>query len=135
MCCHVTGYGDMYPVSRCSQLISVLTGFCGMFFMGISVTILSRYLQLTYDEYCMLSFFIEADLQKKRQQASAMIIKAAWFQYRHRNSPDTILRLKTQRNLIKALHFKKNIEYQKISGRERREKQVTKIIIISFQTF
>ncbi|XP_067936796.1 small conductance calcium-activated potassium channel protein 2-like [Watersipora subatra] len=118
------GYGDISPVSRYSQVLAVLTGFSGMFFMGISVTILSRYLQLTYDEYCMLSFFVEADLQKERREVSARIVQAAWKQYKEGKNVDAITRYKSQRNLMKAFHMKKNIDYQKITGRERREKQV-----------
>ena len=127
----ILGYGDISPVSRFSQVIAVLTGFSGMFFMGISVTILSRYLQLTYDEYCMLSFFVDADLQKKRREVSAQIVQAAWRQYKHEKNSDTMTRLKYQRNLIKALHLKKSIEYQKITGRERREKQVGRMFFFS----
>lgn len=111
-------------MSKCSQVISVMTGFFGMFCMGISVSILSRYLQLTFDEYCMLSYYMDADIEKQKQQAAALIIKAAWQEYRNRRSEDVYLRLKMQRNLLKALHYKKYVEYKKISSRERRERQV-----------
>lgn len=121
----LAGYGDYSPVSRCSQTIAVLTGFFGMFCMGISVSILSRYLQLTFDEYCMLSYYMDADLEKQKQHAAAQIIKMAWLEYRSRSNKDAYERLKMQRKLLKALHYKKDIEYKKISSRERRERQVS----------
>lgn len=99
-----------------------------MFFMGISVTVLSRYLQLTYDEYCMLSFFIEADLQKKLRESSAIIIQKAWKQYKESKVFNSQASRKTQRELIKALHYKKSLEFQRISSKERREKQVCNIL-------
>lgn len=130
------GYGDISPVEKISQIIAVLTGFSGMFFMGISVAILSRYLQLTYDEYCMLSFFIDADLQKKRRETSAKIIQAAWWQYKaYSTNSDSITKFKTQQTLIMALHQKKNIESERVTGRERREKQVGHPVLLGGMVF
>jgi len=71
-CSIVTGYGDLSPSSVCSKAIAVITGFFGMFCMGITVRILSLYLQLTFDEYCTLSFFIDSDLEKQRKQVGAL---------------------------------------------------------------
>lgn len=92
--------------------------------MGISVSILSRYLQLTFDEYCMLSYYMDSDLEKQRQNAAASIIWAAWQEYKSRQGDDKCFRLNTQRKLLKALHHKKDIEYKKKTSRERRERQV-----------
>lgn len=92
--------------------------------MGISITILSRYLQLTYDEYCMLSFIIEADIQKTVNNASASIIQAAWQVHQGEKKANPIQVFKAQRKLIKAMHNKKDVEQEKISSRERRQKQV-----------
>lgn len=92
--------------------------------MGISVSILSRYLQLTFDEYCMLSYYLDSDLEKQKQHAAAQIIIAAWQEYKLRSDKDMYVRLKMKRKLLKALHYKKYVDYKKISSRERRERQV-----------
>lgn len=96
-----------------------------MFCMGISVTIVSRYLQLTFDEYCMLSYYLESELEKQRQHASAMIIAATWQEYRCKKAGDIKAAMSMRRKLHKAFHMKKDTEYRKISSRERRERQVS----------
>ena len=58
-------------------------------------------------------------------QVAGRIILLAWRAWKSRDETK-MKRIQIQRNLLKAFHEKRYLEKQKISSRERREKQVRK---------
>ncbi|CAF0972002.1 unnamed protein product [Rotaria sordida] len=105
------GYGDLYPSTYCGRGIATIIGLIGLLLSAIIIAILTQKLFLTREEKYVHTFVLNTQLEKKRKNQAANVIKfviKVWY-LKRRNKSSSIEYLLTQRKIFRSIYHLQKI--------------------------
>ncbi|XP_069798534.1 intermediate conductance calcium-activated potassium channel protein 4-like [Narcine bancroftii] len=106
------GYGDLYPITHCGKFICLFTGVMGLSCLVLSITLVSRTLQLRPDQELVHNLMQEAWIRQEVTQAAADLIGTAWLHHKRGPSAPSHLCQQRQMDLASAVHRFRNAKLQ-----------------------
>ena len=75
----------MNPYTYCGRVVAVSAAILGVFWIAITVAIITQKLEFTRGEKYFFKYITELNLTKEYRNASADLLKNTWLHYRSKN--------------------------------------------------
>jgi len=90
----------MNPYTYCGRVIAVKAAILGVFWIAITVAIITQKLEFTRGEKYFFKYITELNLTKEYRNASADLLKNTWLHYRSKNKNQDLKEIIKNENLL-----------------------------------